>query len=67
MNDENLRLQVSMSVRENAYQKGEVNMSAKYFCEWANSGLLPYTNFPSNMPHTIKLRTTISWQHRISY
>ena len=31
MNDENFRLQMSMWIRENAY---EVNTSAKYFCEW---------------------------------
>ena len=67
MNDENFRLQVSMWVRENAYQKGEVNTSAKYFCEWVNSDLLPNPDFPSNMPCTIKLRTTISWLHRLGY
>ena len=33
MNDENFHLQVSMWVRENASQKGEVNTSAKNFCE----------------------------------
>ena len=44
-----------MWVRENAYQKGEVNTSAKHFCKWVNSDLLPNTDFPSNVPRTIKL------------
>ena len=48
-------------------KKGEVNTSAKYFSEWVNSDLPPNTDFPSNMPRTIKLRTTISWLHQLGY
>ena len=67
INDENFHLQVSMWVRENPSKKGEVNSSAKNFFEWVNSGLLPNTDFPSNMPRTFKLRTTISWLHWLGY
>lgn len=38
LNDENLRLEVSMWVRENACKKGSANMTAA-FCEWVNNEL----------------------------
>ena len=46
-NDENLRMEASMWVREHAVQKGEGNMTARSFCRWVNGELLPSSNLPA--------------------
>ena len=64
-NDENLRLQASMWVRENAVKKGEPNMTARSFCQWIKETLLPSTNLPPFSPRTIRVITATRWLHRL--
>ena len=52
-NDEDLRLQPSMRVRENAVSKGGPNMTARAFCQWVNETLLPSSNFPPFFPRSV--------------
>ena len=34
LNDENLRLEAAMFIREHSYKKGSLNLTARMFCEW---------------------------------
>ena len=56
-NDEYLRLQVSMWVRENAVKKGAPNMVARSFCQWVNYKMLPSSDLPPNLPRSIAVIT----------
>ena len=67
LNDENLRLEAAMYVRENAYRKGEANMTATSFCQWVNNDLLPSYHLPPNLPRTISLRTATRWLHKLGF
>lgn len=67
LNDENLRLEAAMHVRENAHKKGSPNMTAASFCAWVNNDLLPSTTLPPNYPRLISVRTATRWLHRLSY
>ena len=66
-NDENIRLEASMWVRENAHKKGEANMTAATFCQWVNTELLPSITLQANYPCSISLRTATQWLHLISH
>ena len=66
-NDENLRMDASMWIREHAVRKGEANMTAGSFCAWVNNELLPSRNLPPNFPRSIGLRTATRWLHRLGY
>ena len=46
LNNENLRLQASMWVRENSYKKGEPNMMAQVVLAMDNDHLLPSQDLP---------------------
>ena len=61
LNDENLRLEAAMFVREHGYRKGEANLNAKSFCQWVNNELLPSSDLPPNMPRSISVRTATRW------
>ena len=67
LNDENLRLEAAMWVRENAYRKGEANMTATSFCQWVNNDLLPSYHLPPNLPRTISVRTATRWLHKLGF
>ena len=41
LNDENLRLEAAMFIREHGYRKGEANLNAKSFCQWVNQTGVP--------------------------
>ena len=66
-NDETLRLEAAMWVREHAVRKGEANMTASSFCSWVNNDLLPSNNLPPNFPRTIGVKTATRWLHRLGY
>ena len=61
LSNENLRKEW---VRENAFKKGEPNMTAASFCEYINSILLPSHHLPPNFPRTISFRTAV---HRLRF
>lgn len=67
LDDENLRLEAAMYVRENAHKKGSPNMTAASFCAWVNNDLLPSTTLPPNYPRLISVRTATRWLHKTGY
>ena len=67
LNDEDLRLEASMWVRENAYKKGDANLTAQSFCIWVNDHLLPSHNLPPELPRSIALRTATRWLRRLGF
>ena len=67
INDESLRLEASMFVRENSYKKGAANLTAKSFCEWVNSDLLPNNPLAANLPRNISVSTATRWLHRLGF
>jgi hypothetical protein len=67
LNEEEFRLDAAMWARENAYKKGEANMTAGKFCQWVNNELLPSHVLPSNLPRTISVRTANSWLHQLRF
>ena len=66
-NDENLRMEAAMFVRENGCKKGEANLNAKLFCQWVNNDLLPSSDLPPNLPRMISVRTATRWLHRLGF
>ena len=66
-NDESIRLEVSMWVRQNAHKKGAANMTASSFCEWVNNDLLPSSTLPPYFPRAISVRTATRWLHRLGF
>ena len=66
-NDETLRLQAAMWVRENAVKKGAPNLVAREFCQWVNNELLPSSDLPPNLPRDITVRTATRWLHRLGF
>ena len=56
-----------MWARENAYKKGEANMTAGKFCQWVNNELLPSHVLSSNFPRTISVRTANRWLHQLGF
>ena len=40
-NDEDICLEASMWVQENAHKKGDANMTAASFCQFVNDHILP--------------------------
>ena len=67
LNDETLRLDASMWVRENAHKKGAPNMTAASFCSWVNNTLLQSVTLPPAYPRFISLRTATRWRHRLGF
>ena len=66
-NDEDLRLQASMWVREYAVNKSGPNMTARNLCQWVNETLLPSSNLPPFFPRSITVITATRWLHRLGY
>lgn len=66
-NDEELRLQASMWVRENVVNESGPNMTARSFCQWDNETLLPSSNLPAFFPRSITVITATRWLHRLGY
>jgi len=66
-NEETLRLQAAMWIRENAVRKGAPNLVAREFCQWVNNELLPSSDLPPNLPRTITVRTATRWLHRLGF
>ena len=67
INDEDLRLDAAMYVREHAYQKGAANMTAKSFCQWVNTDLLPSHTLAPQLPRSISVRTATRWLHQLGF
>lgn len=67
LSSEELRKEASQWVRDNAFKKGEPNMTAGSFCEYVNSTLLPSQHLPPHFPRTISLRTATRWLHRLGF
>ncbi len=67
LNDENLRLDAAMYVREHAYQKGAANLMAKSFCQWVNNELLPSHTLSPQLPSSIYVRTATRWLHQLGF
>ena len=57
LNDENLRLEAAMYIREHGYQKGKAHLDAKLFCQWVDNDLLPSSDLAPNIPCSISVRT----------
>ena len=55
LNNENLCLNASMWVHENAHQKGAAYMTAPSFCQWVNETLLLQHELSANLPCRISL------------
>ena len=66
-NNENLRMEAAMFIRENGCKKGEANFNAKFFCQWVNNEMLPSSDVPPNLPRMISVRTATCWLHRLSF
>ena len=64
-NEESLRLQAAMWVRENAVRKGAPNLVAWEFCQWVNNELLPSSDLPLNLSCSIGVRTATRWLRRL--
>lgn len=64
LNDENLRFDAAIWVRENAYKKGGANMTAKSFCQWVNDHLFPpmicLPTFPERFPSGLQPNGSIN-------
>ena len=56
-----------MYVRENAYKKGEANLTAQSFCKWVNDDLLPSHNLPPELPRFISVHTATRWLSRLGF
>ena len=54
-------------VRENAFKKGEPNMTSAMFCEYVNNHLLPNHHLVHQFPRTISLRTAVRWLHQLGF
>ena len=67
LNDEGLRERASEFVRENAFKKGEPNMTSVMFLEFVNERLLPSHHLSLNFPRSISLRTAIRWLHDLGF
>ena len=65
LNDEGLRERASEFVRENAFKKGEPNMTFVMFLELVNERLLHHLS--PNLPRSISLRTAIRWLHDLGF
>ena len=65
--DENLCLDAAMWARENAYKKGEANMTAGKYCQWVNNELLPSHVLPANVPRSISVCTANCWLHQLGF
>ena len=66
-NEESLRLQAAMRVRENAVRKGAPNLVAREFCQWVNNELLSPSDLPPNLPCSIGVRTATRWLRRLGF
>lgn len=65
--DEDINQKAREWVRENAFKKGEPNMTAAAFCQHANNHLLPSSHLPPFFPRSISLKTSIRWLHHLGF
>ena len=65
--DEDLNQKAREWVREHAFKKGEPNMTAGAFCEYANNHLLPSSHLPPFFPRSISMRTAVRWLHHLGF
>ena len=66
-NEESLRLQASMWIRENAVKKGAPNLVARTFCQWVSNEFLPSSDLPPHLPRSITVRTATRWLHLLGF
>ena len=67
LSDEELRKKACKWVHENAFKKGQPNMTAAMFCNYVNSTLLPSQHLPPHFPRTISFRTAVRWLHHLGF
>ena len=65
--DEDLNQKAREWVREHAFKKGEPNMTAAAFCEYANNHLLPSSHLPPFFPRSVSLKTATRWLHHLGF
>ena len=65
--DEALNHKAAEWVREHAFAKGELNMTAQSFCDWVNNTLLPSSHLQPYFPQCISLRTAVRWLHHLEF
>ena len=66
IDDEAARKDAIKFIRENAYKKGEPNMTAGTFCLWVNGDLLARLTLDPSHPHKIGVETARLWLHELS-
>ena len=54
-------------MRENAYKKGQPNLTAGMFCVWVNNDLLPSLTLDPSLPRKISLETAQLWLHELGF
>ena len=67
LDDEECRHKALQWARENAYKKGEPNMTSSLFCEWVNNDLLPNSNLAPGFPRRIAPRTGARWLNDLGF
>ena len=67
IDDEAARKDAVKFVRENAYKKGEPNMTAGMFCQWVNCDLLPCLTLDPSLPRKIGVETARLWLHQLGF
>lgn len=67
LQNEDLKLDAAMWVRENAHKKGAANMTASSFCQWVNDMLLEQHDIPPDLPHRISVSTATRWLHQLGF
>ena len=67
LDDEVARKEAVKFVRENAFKKGEPNMTACMFCLWVNSDLLPRLTLDPSLPQKVGPETARLWLHELGF
>ena len=62
-----INLKAAEWVRENAFKKGEPNMTARSFCFWVNDELLPSCVLPPQYPRQITVPIARRWLHHLGF
>ena len=65
--DEDLNQEAREWIREHAFKKGEPNMTAAAFCEYANNNLLLLSHLPLFFPQTVSLKMATRWLHHLGF
>lgn len=67
LDDEDCRKKALVWLRDNAYKKGQPNLTAATFAAWVNEDLLPNSHLPPGFPRWITPRTARKWLHDLGF